>query len=302
MSKKIKIVTHDGNFHADDVFGVATLLLLLGEENCEVIRSRNPEIISEGDYVLDVGRIYDPNTNRFDHHQKEGAGEHPNGIPYASFGISWNKFGESVCGSLSVAEAIDKALVQPIDAVDTGFDFEKQKFEGIRSFSVGDIVRQYVPTWKENVDTLDDHFMSAVLFAKGVLLREIEKVSAGVEAEKSVEETYKNTSDKRLIIFEENQAFGRSLISSVLVKFPEPLYAVFFSRLVGRWGVVAINKDENTFKTRKPFPAVWRGKDKEELVEASGIKDADFCHRAGFLCGVGSKEGAIELAKLALEA
>ena len=78
-----RIITHNGGFHTDDVFAVATLLIFLGEEETEVIRSRDPEIIKTGDFVVDTGFIYDPEKNLFDHHQIEGAGERGNGIPYA---------------------------------------------------------------------------------------------------------------------------------------------------------------------------------------------------------------------------
>ena len=58
---KITIVTHSLKFHADDVLAVATLLLILEKENdVTVIRTRDPEIISRADYVVDVGGIDDP--------------------------------------------------------------------------------------------------------------------------------------------------------------------------------------------------------------------------------------------------
>ena len=55
-----KIVTHNSDFHADDVFAVATLQIYLDKlgEKYKIIRSRDPEIIATGDYVLDVGSIY----------------------------------------------------------------------------------------------------------------------------------------------------------------------------------------------------------------------------------------------------
>ena len=86
--KKIKIVTHSSGFHTDDVFAVATLLIMLGENaDVEIIRSRDMEVIKTGDYVVDVGGVHDPVTNRFDHHQAGGAGKRENDIPYASFGL-----------------------------------------------------------------------------------------------------------------------------------------------------------------------------------------------------------------------
>ena len=71
-----KLITHNGSFHADDIFACATLSLMLEKagEKFEVIRTRDEEIIKTGDYVFDVGGIYDENLNRFDHHQTGGAG------------------------------------------------------------------------------------------------------------------------------------------------------------------------------------------------------------------------------------
>src|SRR3989344_3845760 len=125
--RKTTIVTHSGNFHTDDIFAVAVLTLVLGEENIEVIRSREDSIINSADYTVDVGGIYDPDKNRFDHHQIEGAGTRENSIPYASFGLVWKKFGEQLGGSVKVFEKIDQMLVQPIDAPDTGVKFLESK-------------------------------------------------------------------------------------------------------------------------------------------------------------------------------
>ena len=67
MTEKITIVTHSSSFHTDDVFAVATLLLVLGDGvDVSVVRSRDMDIIKKGDYVVDVGGIYDPKINRFD--------------------------------------------------------------------------------------------------------------------------------------------------------------------------------------------------------------------------------------------
>lgn len=59
------ILTHSGSFQADDIFAVAILLLALGES--KVVRTRDKDQIATADYVVDVGMIYDPAKNRFDH-------------------------------------------------------------------------------------------------------------------------------------------------------------------------------------------------------------------------------------------
>jgi uncharacterized UPF0160 family protein len=111
MNKQIKVISHGSGFHTDDIFAVATILLVLGEkDDVSVIRTRDMEIIKTGDYVVDVGGVHDESTNRFDHHQFGGAGKRENGIPYASFGLVWNKFGKDLVGSEDGANRIDKII------------------------------------------------------------------------------------------------------------------------------------------------------------------------------------------------
>src|SRR3989339_2007075 len=120
-----KLITHNGSFHSDDIFACAALCLMLEKDKkkFEIIRTRDEKIIKTGDYVFDVGGIYDEKTNRFDHHQKEGAGGRENGIPYSSFGLIWKHFGIDLCGkNIDVWSMIDFKIVTPIDAVDNGVD------------------------------------------------------------------------------------------------------------------------------------------------------------------------------------
>ena len=126
-----KLITHNGSFHADDIFACATLSLVLEKEGqeFEVIRTRDEETIKNGDYVFDVGGIYNPKINRFDHHQKSGAGKRENGIEYSSFGLVWKKFGKELTGSEKIAELIDKHLVSSIDAHDNGLDLVEIKYD-----------------------------------------------------------------------------------------------------------------------------------------------------------------------------
>lgn len=114
----MKIVTHNGRFHTDDLLAVSTLLMKFPDS--ELVRSRDEKIIESADIVVDVGHIYDPEKLRFDHHQKNGAGEHHNGIPYASFGLVWKQFGEELCGSSDAMKIMEESIVMPVDAIDNG--------------------------------------------------------------------------------------------------------------------------------------------------------------------------------------
>ena len=65
----IRIATHNGSFHADDVFGVAVLMLL--HPGAELVRTRDEQVVAAADFAVDVGGEWDPARGRFDHHQRD---------------------------------------------------------------------------------------------------------------------------------------------------------------------------------------------------------------------------------------
>ena len=114
------IATHNGKFHADDVFGVALLTQLYPD--AQVVRSRDKEVLDQADIVLDVGGTYDVEARRFDHHQLT-SGARPSGILFSAFGLLWQHYGLEFCGGDErVWGKIDRRLVTAIDAVDNGQD------------------------------------------------------------------------------------------------------------------------------------------------------------------------------------
>ncbi len=305
MDKKVlKLITHDGSFHADDIFAAATLSILLEKkgESFEITRTREPELIESGDYVFDVGGIHDESTNRFDHHQVGGAGKRNFGsvnnvdIEYAAFGLVWKKFGEEVAGSKKAADTIEKKLVAPIDAGDNGFEIGKYDHE-ITPYSIQTAFNSLRPTWKEEDITDDKMFFKCVIFAKEILVREIIQTQDAIEVEEIIISIYKNTEDKRIIVLDKSYPFEYTLQS-----FPEPLFVILPSKNIkDKWSARAVREDPKTFKNKKDFPKAWAGLRDEELQKITGIEDAVFCHRALFLVVAKSKEGAMKLAQIALE-
>ena len=295
--KTNKIITHNGSFHTDDIFTAAafSILLLKRGENFEIIRTRDTEVIKNGDYVFDVGEIYDREKNRFDHHQPEGAGRREHNIKYSSFGLVWEKFGEEICGSKKVSILIDKKLVAPIDAWDTGFDIVENKYD-LAPYLIQHVFFAMSPTWREDNSNQDEIFLKCVEIAKTVLSREIIQMQDAVSAEESLIDIYKKTADKRVIILDQNYPF-----EFVLHNYPEPIFVVYPRKTDNSWGVKAVRKDPRTFDNRKNFPKSWGGIRSEELQKITGVEDAMFCHHALYLAGAKSKEGAVKLAQIALE-
>jgi len=296
-TKNKKLITHNGSFHADDVFAAATLSMMLGKngESFEIIRTRDPEIINTGDYVFDVGGIYDYKTDKFDHHQKGGAGKRENGVEYSSFGLVWKKFGLELVQSQKVFQIIDEKLVAPIDAGDNGLDLVENKYD-VSPYFLQYFFFSMNSTWNENDLSNDEMFLKSVEIAKIILSREIIQARDFVLAEEEIIEDYKNSEDKKIIILRKDYSY-----ENILNRFPEPLFVIYPRTDSVSWGVRTVREDPKSFKSRKNLPISWAGLRDEELQKITGVKDAIFCHRALFLAVARSKEGAIKLAELALE-
>jgi uncharacterized UPF0160 family protein len=289
----INIITHSGGFHADDVCAVATLSILY-KDKISVIRTRDSEVIKTGDIILDVGGLSD-GERFFDHHQEGGAGKRENGIPYASFGLIWKKFGGEIVKNQNVFEKIDRVLVQPIDAIDNGVKITESIFEDVSMLSINSIVQSFNPTWDDENKDYDSMFLQAVEHFKLIISRIIKFHESEDLAKSHVINSYQSAEDKRIIVLDKEFPFQETLMS-----FKEPLFAIYMSPQSLTWHVKAISKEKHSFLNRMNFPTGWAGKSDKELQKITGVQDAVFCHNKLFLAVAGSKEGAVKLAELAI--
>lgn len=288
------VVTHDGGFHPDDVFGVATLQLKFGSENISILRTRSQAAIDAADIVLDVGGIYDPAARRFDHHQP-GAPVRENGIPYAAFGLLWREFGVAICGDEAVATKIEESLVQGIDAGDNGVSIFTLNEYQIRPYDIDAIISSYLPPWGSDTSP-DETFMDAVTFARELLTRIIKRTQAKQVMKQIAIETYDKAEDKSLLIFDVPMSRGP------FIDYEEVKVLIYpsDSNKEVRWNASGVPIGPSEFKTRVEFPEAWAGLRDEELQQVSGITDARFCHKNRYLFVAGSKGSAIRAAEIAL--
>ena len=293
FKKKKVIVTHPGRFHADDLFATAMLLEYLNGK-AKVVRSADQKIIDKADFVLDIGRIYDPSKNRFDHHQG-GVGARENGILYASAGLVWKHFGEKIAGSKEVAEMIDKKLIAQIDIVDVGQGYPQAIVGDVYPYHLNNIAGAFSNTWKEQGRNETEGFMFLLPFAREIIKREIVHAKAKIEAEKYVNEAYLKSEDKRFVVTD------RAYPMDAFQDKTEVLFVVSPENRSKGWCVRTIRKDEHGYANRKDLPKEWAGKSGKEMAKISGVSDATFCHLGLFLAVAKSKEGAIALAKKAVE-
>ncbi|HET9123619.1 MAG TPA: MYG1 family protein [Solirubrobacteraceae bacterium] len=300
----MRIATHDGSFHADEVFAVATLQLL-GEgpsgvpETVEVLRTRDRELIAGADLRIDVGFRDEPETGDFDHHQRSFERARPNGVRYASFGLIWREFGARVCGGdAHVADAVDATLVQSVDAADSGQRLAELIVDDVHPMTIGGVIGGLNARWDETLTPAEERarFDQAVELARGVLAREVAAVASARRAVRVVEEAIEAAADPRLVQLPVNAPWKRVLVPAA----PQALYVIYPKRQ--GFGLEGVPRELGSFELRRELPATWAGLEGEELVAATGVADAVFCHRGRFLVVARSRAGIGRLAQLALSA
>lgn len=292
----MRVATHDGSFHADDVFAVATLRMVAPD--VVVVRSRDPEVIAGCDIRVDIGLRDDPQTGDFDHHQRGGAGERANGIPYASFGLVWRAHGTTLCsGDERAAADVDARLVQGVDAIDTGFALTRPILDGVRPADASDLVDHFNPAWDEEVSDAErlERFERAVAFATTVLERQIAVALAGARARGLIDAAIASASDPRVIELDRSMPWQQSVVTGA----PDALF-VIYPKKADDWRMQAVPQRLGDFTNRRDLPESWAGLQAEQLAQATGVADAVFCHAARFLVVARSREGIRELARQAL--
>ena len=283
------IATHNGKFHADDVFGVALLRQLFPDST--TVRTRDPEVLAQADIVLDVGGVFDPQTLRFDHHQLS-SGARESGILFSAFGLLWQHYGKEFCGNDSVWQKIDSRLVTAIDAVDNGQDLYTVSDFGARPFDLSEYLGLFNPIGDE--EDFESQFEEAVALATTVLLRLKAKYLEVIAAEEFFVSSYAQSPDPRYVVLDRYIPHG-----SIASKQPELLFTVF-PGATGNWTIQTVRPEKSQFGNRKDLPSAWRGLNGAELAEVTGVPDAVFCHKAAFIAAAQSEQGARAMLALAL--
>jgi uncharacterized UPF0160 family protein len=282
---------HHGEFHADDVFAVAILKLIYPE--LRIIRTRNPEEYAKVDARIDVGRKYNHQTKDYDHHQLEFNEKRKNGVPYASAGLIWKHYGNSLVKSVEIVTYLDQRLFQPIDANDVGVDIYDITL--IEPYELSDVISILNPNWPNKTnENYDLGFKEAVEIAKKILTREIERANSIFSAREKIRKTIA-MEKKKYIVLEEEIPWKETVVNE-----SDLLFVVKPYRIEGTWWALAVPKKLGGFENRKNFPKAWAGLVNEDLAKVTGVGDAIFCHKTLFVAVARSKEGAIKLVELAL--
>lgn len=288
--------THSGSFHADDILAAAALRLV--NPALILVRTREQELLDAADILFDVGRVFDATACRFDHHQLEYREARENSIPFSSFGLVWRELGAQLCGSAAAASRIDRWLVQGVDAVDCGVTLSKEA-PAVNVMSISAALGSFNPGWQDDTspEARKDAFERAVAWATGIL-QNIIREARGSEAARAVVAQGELLEAGRLLVLASDVPWKEFVLGSL--EFAQVLYVILPDTQT-KWHVHAVPDRAGSFNNRKSLPAAWAGLDGEQLDEVVGIKGCVFCHRGRFVAGHKSKDGALEMARLALQ-
>lgn len=281
---KYSFGTHDGSFHADEVSALALLVVFKNIDVKKVIRTRDLGVLKDCEYVCDVGGIYDPDIKRFDHHQVSYQGL------YSSAGMVLKYLHDTEVLQSKEYHFFNNSLIKGVDAFDNG---RVTSNLGYCSFS--NIISNYLPVEHQATkEEMNQAFFDAVEFTIGHLKRLYERYQYNLSCKGIVEEAMKKYTD--CLIFDKSIPWMESFFELNGQDHP----ALFIIMPSGEhWKLRGIPPSyEEKIKVRQALPKKWEGLLDEELIKASGIEGAVFCHKGRFISVWKTKEDAMKAYEL----
>lgn len=281
----IQVITHDGKFHPDEIYA-CVLLQYFTKDELSFTRTRDMKLIENAQfqkstYVIDVGGVYDPLKNNYDHHQSTFTDVGLEGDLLSSCGLMWRKFRDSSGLSEFVKNKIDEFTIK-VDKHDNG----KEYFNEIEFISLYNYAFEY----KSQNTRFKRAYASAVThFAN--MMNMWEEFHRKEEKAKEILKTASGgiiCTDEKIGV---NPIFNKS--DNLLLVSP---------RKGEEYTVCSLNIGEEVdFSIRCPAPISWRALTDDELVEVSKINGMVFCHKTGFITVVNGKENAMQVANAIIQ-
>jgi uncharacterized UPF0160 family protein len=341
VGSPVTIGTHNGHFHADEALAVHMLRTHIPTySGAKLIRTRDPAVLDTCHTVVDVGGVYDASKNRYDHHQRTFDTTFP-GRPtkLSSAGLVYMHFGREMVsrsiGGSSNESAVDliynklyTSFIEPVDANDNGISvydpaaisaagLEKRFSDG--GFTLGAMVSRLNPNWNDPVPSdpeaaqaaEDARFETASRRIGEEFDRDLEYYARSwLPAREIVEGAFTGRKEVdpqgRILVFHGQTVPWKDHLYTLeegLGDDEKVLYVLYPEKPTpeAKWRVQAVPVSNDSFQSRKPLPEAWRGVRDEELSEKSGIPGGVFVHAAGFIGGNKTFEGALAMARKALE-
>jgi uncharacterized UPF0160 family protein len=278
---------HDGIFHADEVTACALLILFDLVDAKLIVRTRDPSVIDECEFVCDVGGIYNPEEKRFDHHQASYDG------PLSSAGMIIHYLYNQKIIPSDEFEFLYNNFIKGVDEHDNG---KSPQVKGHALFS--HIVANFNPVvYDAGPEKLNEAFHQALSFVRGHIERLLGRYRYNKECRKIVAKAMQEGTD--VLYFDRAVPWLESFFALDGKEHP----AKFVVMPAGEhWKLRGIPPDdEHKMEVRVPLPKDWAGLLGDELKEVSGIEGAIFCHKGRFTSVWENKESAIKALEKVME-
>ena len=272
--------THDGTFHADEVTACALLLLFDLIDLDKIVRTREPNLLEECEYVCDVGGVYEPENKIFDHHQAEYKDSLSSAGMILKYLYDIGKINEQEY------HFFNDSIILGVDAHDNGKD---PQIAGLCSYS--HIIANYTPiNYEAEARTQNECFFAALAFA----LDHLKRLWKRNQYVHSCRQIVSDAMESQNIVL----LFNKSIpwIETFFEMGGEHHPAQFVIMPSGRhWKLRGIPPSlREKMKVRHPLPSEWAGLIEDDLKKASGIQGAIFCHKERFISVWETKEAAME--------
>ncbi|PIO74551.1 hypothetical protein TELCIR_26356 [Teladorsagia circumcincta] len=322
------IGTHNGKFHCDEVLACYMLKRLNQFRDYTVIRTRDSSTLETCDIVVDVGGVYDHPKKRYDHHQKEfnetmqTLGVLDFNTKLSSAGLVYAHYGRQLIAEILGTSHEDRMVgiffrklyetfVEAVDAVDNGIP----QYDGTPRYHMSGGLSGRVghlnPHWNEVDVNPDERFQQAIELIAAEFESSVSYLAnvwwpAREIVEKALDESTQANSSGRILYIscggvpwkehffqlEEEKGLASRRIT----------YVIYEDTTAKNYRIQAIpNNSLSTFDNRMALPKAWRGLRDAELSDVSGISGCVFVHTTGFIGGNETLEGALSMAKKALE-
>ncbi|KZV71328.1 metal-dependent protein hydrolase [Peniophora sp. CONT] len=328
-AKKVKLTkvigTHNGTFHCDEALAVYLLRLTKNYRDSDLKRTRDPAILDTCDIVVDVGAVYDESKQRFDHHQRGFEEKFGHGFvtKLSSAGLVYKHFGREIIAN-HLQLALDdpkvetlwlklyKEFIEGIDGIDNGVTQYDGEPRYRNRTDLSSRVGWLNPAWNESVDSSSvdarfekaskltgEEFLGRLDYYGKAWLPARDLVVAGLEQRFQVDPS------GRIILFESFCPWKEHLFeleaAQNITEAQQPYYIIYPDETGGNWRIQAVPVSPESFASRKALPEVWRGVRDDALSQVSEIPGGIFVHASGFIGGNKTKDGALAMAKKALE-
>lgn len=320
----LKIGTHNGFFHCDEILACYMLKRISVYQNAEIVRTRDQKTLDACDIVIDVGGVYDPAHHRYDHHQRDFNEtmnslnpEKPWKTKLSSAGLVYHHFGDKIIRAVlgdehsddddavkNVYNQVYEYFIQEVDGIDNGV----QMFDGEPKYRIttnlSSRVHNFNPAWNSKVHDETESFYKAYELVGREFEDRVKSVAtiwwpARHLVRQAMENRYNIHPSGEIIEFPDGRVcpWKEHLFQLEEELNPEPnVKFVLFSDNNGDWRVKAVPIASRSFICRLFLLEEWQGLRDENLSTVSGIDGCIFVHATGFIGGNKTREGALEMA------